>query len=340
MMRWAWNRLNWTALNSIIGMIRNYFSFLLVLSSAFLLGCDGGKNAVVAFDPATAVYQEFSGEKALAEVKKFVDAGPHPAGTEASKAYILHMEETLKGHGWETQRQVFTDPTPLGDIEFTNLRARFPAKAGKPVDWEQGGHVLLCSHFDTKYYPFINFVGANDGGSSTGALLEAARCLALNPATASQIELVFFDGEEAYVEFTATDGLYGSRHYTGKLRRIPKTQWPRAMVLFDLIGDQDLAIRVPPNGSQELLGHLFSAAKELGTRSSFGTARHPITDDHEPFNHLRIPAIDIIDLDYPHWHKESDTFDKISAQNIEIVAKTTLLMIEKFLLSQPAPVAK
>ena len=300
--------------------------------SVGLAGCDSRPE--IAFDEATAIYSQFSGEGAFAEVEKFVEVGPHPPGTEASKTYIAHMQETLQGHGWEVRLQSFPARTPQGEIEFTNVRARFPQKAGGTADWEAGGHVILASHFDTKFYRDIVFVGANDGGSSTGALLEMARCLAQKPALASRIELVFFDGEEAYVSYTPTDGLYGSRYYTGVLRKAERETWPRAMVLLDLIGDRKLNIRVAPNGSSELLGHLYAAAKDLGTRKKFGMARHPITDDHEPFNHLRIPAINIIDLDYDHWHRASDTLDKISAESLEIVGQTTLLMVEKYLFAE------
>ena len=105
------------------------------------------------------------------------------------------------------------------------------------------------------------------------------------------------------------------------------------MVLLDLVGEDALNVRIPPNGSAELLGKLYSAARDLGTRKYFGQARHPIIDDHVPFNHLGIPAIDIIDLDYAHWHKESDTLDKISPDSLEVVGMTTLRLLEHYLLA-------
>lgn len=299
----------------------------------FLAGC-GQKEALYVYKPDSAVHSHFSGERALREVATFVEAGPHPAGTEASLAYLAHLETALSRAGWNTTRQHFEDRTPIGKIHFTNLRARFPATPSRQdADWERGQHVLLASHFDTKYYKDIHFVGANDGGSSTGALIEIARCLALNPALATQVELVFFDGEEAYLQFTATDGLYGSRHYASQLRAKNRSSWPAAMVLLDLIGDHSLNVRVPPNGSADLLGKLYAAARDLDTRTYFGQARQPITDDHVPFNHLRIPAINIIDLDYAHWHRQTDTLDKISPQSLEIVGRTTLLLIEKYILA-------
>src|SRR5947207_15704526 len=96
-------------------------------------------------------------------------------------------------------------------MTFVNLVGRFGNEKGL-------AQFLLCSHYDTKTFDTIRFVGANDGGSSTGLLIEMARVLAMNPALAGKVELVFFDGEEAFENFTTTDGLCGSRHFWSDLR--------------------------------------------------------------------------------------------------------------------------
>src|SRR5437764_2936153 len=98
-------------------------------------------------------------------------------------------------------------------MTFVNLIARFGTS-----DKNEAAQFLLCSHYDTKMFDTIHFVGANDGGSSTGLLIEMARVLALTPGLAAKIELVFFDGEEAFENFSETDGLYGSRHFAAELR--------------------------------------------------------------------------------------------------------------------------
>lgn len=108
-------------------------------------------------------------------------------------------------------RQAFTDDTPRGKVEFVNLIARFAGQANPAPSF------LLCSHYDTKRFDAIKFVGANDGGSSTGLLLELARVTGQHPDLAAKIELVFFDGEEAYDHFSETDGLYGSRYFAKHL---------------------------------------------------------------------------------------------------------------------------
>src|SRR5205823_11229093 len=125
--------------------------------------------------------------------------------------------EQLKSAGWTVTRSEFSDQTRRGKMTFVNLIARFGTSEKK-----EAAQFLLCSHYDTKTFETIRFVGANDGGSSTGLLVEMARVLAMSPALAAKIELLFFDGEEAFENFTATDGLYGSRHFASELRELAK----------------------------------------------------------------------------------------------------------------------
>ncbi len=144
-------------------------------------------------------WKEFSGEKALAHVQALVDFGPRPPAPRRSRRPATYLRQYLEANGWQVVEQPFTDETPRGPVEFVNLIARRPNEASKLF--------LLGSHYDTKTFDSIRFLGANDGGSSSGALLELARVLNLHPKMAAQIELVFFDGEEAYERFTASDGL-------------------------------------------------------------------------------------------------------------------------------------
>src|SRR3982751_1041954 len=148
------------------------------------------------------LWEQVSGEKALAHVQQLVDLGPRPSGSGALEKTRGYLEKQLQAAGWKVARQSFVDVTPRGKVTFTNLIATFGDKADPQF--------LLCSHYDTKVYDTVRFVGANDGGSSTGLLLELGRVLAGDPAMARRVELVFFDGEEAVVNFTDTDGLYGS----------------------------------------------------------------------------------------------------------------------------------
>ncbi|HEY2343478.1 MAG TPA: M28 family peptidase, partial [Chthoniobacteraceae bacterium] len=154
--------------------------------------------------PPAEIWKEFSGEKAFEQTKKQVDVGPRPSGSpDLEKARVL-ITESLKASGWDVERQEFNDDTPRGSIHFVNLIARFSANGVHPAP-ANTQTAIVCSHYDTKRYSLIRFVGACDGASSTGALLELARVLAMDPAMATKIELVFFDGEEAIEQFTDTD---------------------------------------------------------------------------------------------------------------------------------------
>ncbi len=302
---------------------------LLVLAGAVVLWMQG--DPTYRYDPDKAIYLKFSGDRAFAYVEKLVEFGPRPAGSDALEASRQYIETTLGGLGWVTQRQSFNKQTIEGEITFVNLRARL---AGESV-WEQPCTLLIGSHIDTKLYRDFSFVGANDSGSSTGALLEIARVLATNPALAKSVELVFFDGEEAFkTNIDSFDGLYGSRHYAQQARKWPAERRPQYGIILDLIGDKDLNIGVPSDSPLKLYRWLTSAARDLNYASYFGKHSSPILDDHVPLNEIGIPTIDVIDLDYDVWHTAGDTMDKISAESLHIVGKTVLLMIEKYMLGQ------
>src|SRR5207237_2297843 len=149
--------------------------------------------------PKKEIWKEFSGEKALTHVQNLVGLGPRPAGSEAIEKARVYIAEQLQSWGWTVVDREFTDKTPQGQVRFVDLVAHFGATAGS--------RFLLCSHYDTKIFDNFRFVGANDGGSSTGLLLEMARVLGQQPRLAEKVELVFFDGEEAFENFSETDGI-------------------------------------------------------------------------------------------------------------------------------------
>src|SRR5256885_10903319 len=184
------------------------------------------------------IWTQFSGEKALAHVQHLVDFGPRPAGSEAIEKSRAYIKEQLKSCGWTVTEQAFTDQTPRGPVQFVNLIAT--SGDGLKVN----PLFLLCGHYDTKIFDAFRFVGANDGGSSTGLLMEMARALAFEPRLAEKIELVFFDGEEAVENFSETDGIYGSRHFGQDLARSRSAIQFRGGILFDMIGDRDLKVTI------------------------------------------------------------------------------------------------
>ena len=302
-------------------------------------GCGDSPKAPESAAPVSVpadLWKEFSGDKALELVRQQVDFGPRPSGSAAIEKARQHITETLVKNGWEVERQEFRE-TPVsgrGETVFANIVGRFPATKGQPAS-RLTQRVIMGSHFDTKLMP-VRFVGANDAGSSTGALLEFSRVLALAPAFAQQFELLFFDGEEGVVGISPNvesgpDGLVGSRYYAKQVRE--RARQFRFAIVWDMIGDKELTITLPNDTPPHLSGGIFKAAEQLGFRSKFGFAPGPILDDHEPIARIaRIPAMDIIDFNYTTtenqlWHTAADTMDKLSAESLEIVGRTTLKML-------------
>jgi len=272
------------------------------------------------------IWEEFSGEKAFAHVQRLVDFGPRPAGSTAIEKSRDYIEDQLRRSGWQVTRQAFSDDTPRGKIPFINLITQFSArgKAASPS-------FLLCSHYDTKMFDTIRFVGANDGGSSTGLLLELARVIGQHPNLARKIELVFFDGEEAVEQFSQADGLYGSRYFARQLQGAGAKQF-RGGLLFDMVGDRSLGITLPADSPAEMARDIFAAAEALKLRSYFTYLGRELIDDHAPLNAIGIPTLDIIDFDFPWWHTADDTMDKISAQSLQTVGSVALYYLSQFAL--------
>jgi Peptidase family M28 len=273
----------------------------------------------------TKIWEEFSGDKAFAHVQRLVNFGPRPAGSEALEKSRVYVEDQLQRSGWRVTRQAFSDDTPRGKIQFVNLIAQFSGEgnAASPS-------FLLCSHYDTKMFDTVRFVGANDGGSSTGLLLELARVIGQHPNLARKIELVFFDGEEAYEHFSDTDGVYGSRYFARQLQKDAKQF--RGGLLFDMVGDRSLGITLPADSPAAMARDIFAAAAALKLRDYFSYFDRDLIDDHVPLNAIGIPTLDIIDFDFPWWHTEGDTIDKISAQSLQIVGSVALYYLAQFAL--------
>ena len=270
------------------------------------------------------IWTQFSGDRALAHVQRLVDLGPRTPQSEAIEKSRAYIKQELNSSGWRVTEQPFTDETPRGRVRFVNLIARF-GTIGKTTDL-----FLLCSHYDTKVFDTFRFVGANDGGSSTGLLLELARVLTQQPRLAEKIELVFFDGEEAFENFSNTDGIYGSRHFAHELGQDGSAKSFRGGILFDMVGDRSLDITFPPNSPTKITRDIFASADALKLRNYFTYFDQDITDDHSPLNAVGIPVVDVIDFHYPPWHTADDTMDKISAQSLQIVGSVAAYYLSEF----------
>lgn len=268
--------------------------------------------------PTTAA--TFSGASAFEFTKQAVAFGPRPSGSEANRNLQAFIISELKKDDCELIDDSFTATTPKGPVPMKNIIAKFPGKSGRAI--------VIAGHFDTKLFPGRKFVGANDGGSSTGLLLELAHVLAHQPRI-DDVYVVFFDGEEAVGEWSATDSVYGSKHLAARWQKDGTLPKVKAFILVDMIGDKNLDIKREPNSNPELTSLVWETAANLGYAAHFLNQPLEIEDDHLPFVKLGVPAIDIIDFDYPPWHTDDDTMDKIGAQSLEIVGKVVVETIHR-----------
>lgn len=297
-------------------------SRLNLLPVALLLAAGCGK----AESPAELRWADFDGGRAYKHVEDLVALGPRPTGSEALVRAADYIAAQLKASGLELREQVFEAATPRGPIKFRNIIGMTRRSAA-------GGVIVIGSHYDTKWMPGIRMVGANDGGSSVGVLLEMARVAVNQP----NVWFVFFDGEEAMAEYGAEDGLWGSRYFVRDLNSDAKTAVERvkAMILLDMIGDARLNVGLPANSTGRLVQEVFEAARATGNRDVFGVDPREILDDHVPFLDAGIPAVDLIDFEYgsapglnDYWHTERDTLDKISPGSLQAAGRTVLKVVE------------
>jgi len=289
-----------------------------------------GRDGIVSFCLGLAIcaraqgedlWTQVSGERALAHVQKLVEFGPRPPGSDAIEKARTYIKEQLESVGWSVIEQPFNDQTPRGQAKFVNLIARFGSSAKATF--------LLCSHYDTKVFDTFTFVGANDGGSSTGVLIEVARVLAKQPQLAAKIELVFFDGEEAFENCSDTDGIYGRRYFAHDLAKNGAVKSFRGGILFDMIGDRDLKVTIPPNSPPDMARDIFASADALKVRDHFTYFDQSVTDDHTPLNAVGIPVIDLIDFRFSYWHTAEDTIDKIGAESLKTIGSVAVYYLSK-----------
>jgi glutaminyl-peptide cyclotransferase len=262
--------------------------------------------------PAPETTGGFDGARAYKHVEQLVAIGPHPPGSEGIRRAQQYITSQLKSFGCPVEEQDFHTPTPIGDVAMKNIVAKVPSA---------NPHIIIfATHYDTKRID--NFVGADDGGSSTGVILELARlvCARKNAAT---IWLVFFDGEEAFRFIWADpDHTYGSRELAAKLAVLGELPRVKALVLVDMVGPTNPIFRRESSSTPWLVDILWSTAARLGYGKVFlNSDPTSITDDHDAFLERNVPAADIIDLEGPvqdYWHTVNDTLDKVDPRTLAI----------------------
>lgn len=278
------------------------------------------KAANVSYGPLP----HLDGVRALQYTKDVVAFGPRYVSSPGHKKVEEYLRAKLKGDNLEEDR--FTATTPDGRFPMTNYIAKFPGT--------KDGLIVLTGHYDT-IYNRKDFVGANDGGSSTGILLALADQLRSQMKNGKRegysVLLVWFDGEEAFRHWTDTDSTYGSRHLAEKWNQDGTAKKIKAFLLADMIGDADLNIERDMNSAPWLEDLIYQSATALGYQSHFFRREAAMEDDHVPFAKIGVPVADLIDFDYGYenafWHTKEDTLDKLSPKSFEIVGNVMLLTV-------------
>ena len=258
----------------------------------------------------------FDSSRAYEHLRRQVGFGPRPAGSAALARCREYILDELAALGVEVREDAFEAATPLGAVPMVNVIATIPGRRAE--------RIALATHYDTKLFREFRFVGASDGASSTAAVLELARVLAGRQHDFT-IELLFFDGEEAAVDwFRNNDNTYGSRRYVQAAQEDGSLDDLKALVLLDMIGDRDLTIRRDTNSTPWLTDIVWASAATLGHQAYFLDQRVNIEDDHVPFLRAGVPSVNIIDLDYPAWHTAQDDLAHVSARSLQVVGDVVL----------------
>jgi Peptidase family M28 len=276
----------------------------------------------------------FDGAKAFEHVRTLVEIGPRPPGSDGihrAQAYIIGQ---LRSLGCQVEEHNFHGSTPLGDIAMKNIIAKIPGSSSR-------GIVLYTTHYDT--LRMANFVGADDGGSGTGTMLELARVFCSSGKSSLNVWMVFFDGEEAQenwtdkdsVQWKDTNSTFGSREMAASMALSGDLKRVDAMILADMIGSLDLRIKRDTGSTPWLVDLVWATAARLGYQKIFLNEPYTVGgDDHFSFIRRGVPGCDIIDFDIAttYWHTPEDTLDKVDARSLAIVGHVlveTLPALEK-----------
>src|SRR5579864_7448619 len=230
----------------------------------------------------------FDGKRAYAQVAKQVSFGPRPSGSPAIAKTQDYLLAELKSYGCTAEVDSFSADTPAGRVPMKNILVKIPG--------EKSGVILLGTHYDTKRLE--NFVGADDGGSSTGLMLELSRLLCSQKGRYA-VWIAFFDGEEAVnFDWKDPDNRYGSRQMAARLSMSGDLPKIKAFLLADLVGGRTPHFKRDDTSTEWLNTFVWGVAARLGYSSIFVEQRSDIGgDDHFSFTQRKVPAVDVIDLD-------------------------------------------
>lgn len=286
------------AVQLVVAMV---FLVLVATGNIPFIGGDDGDAAPT--KPATA--NRFDGPAAFGLLKMQLAYGPRPAGSARSRKLAAKLRTLLPEGRFQK--------VPGG---LRNIVGTVPGR-------EKGHFIVVGAHYDTKDMP--GFLGANDGAGGTAAVVELAR--RLKPHTIGPtVKFVLFDGEET--PRGVPDSQFLQRGIRGSKVAAKKFSEADAMILLDFVADKNLTLPREGSSSIDLWGRLRSAAARAGVGSYFPpTSDVEVEDDHTPFLQRGVPAINLIDWDFPCWHKTCDNLSAVSEKSLDVSGEAVAALL-------------
>ena len=267
-----------------------------VLIATDTFGGDDGETTPASTTAATVARADrFDGKAAFKLLKLQLSYGPRPAGSAQLKKLGTRLKRMLP-HGT-------FQPVPKG---LRNIVGTVPGR-------DPSRYVVVGAHYDSKDQP--GFLGANDGAGGTAAVVTLAR--QLKPRTIGPtVKFVLFDGEEA--PRGVPDSQFAEKALRGSKVAARAFGEADAMILLDFVADKDLSIPREGSSDEALWARLQGAARRAGVRRYFPGGTGPaLYDDHTPFQSAGVPSIDLIDFDFPCYHKRCDDLSAVSEKSLD-----------------------
>ena len=278
----------------------------------------------------------FDARRAMGYLEDVCKIGPRISGSDGMKQQQELLRKHFEALGGKVAFQRFTSQQ--------NSQRRPVDMANLIVSWhpERERRVILCSHYDTR--PIADqepdhrswrepFVSANDGGSGVALLMELAQHLK-DLKTEVGVDFVFFDGEEYVFEPERDRYFFGSQHFSSAYTRGKSRDKQRYVgaILLDMVGGKNPRFPIEPHSwfhAGLLVQEIWGIAAELKCTAFREGMGREVLDDHIALNKAGIPAVDLIDFDYQHWHRLSDTPENCSGDSLEQVARVLAVWLQR-----------
>lgn len=250
---------------------------------------------------------------------------PNTIGNNKTRNYLVDI---LLKKNFQVELDTFTQDTVIGQVTFSNVIGTW----NKPTNHSK--RIIIAAHYDSKIFTNFNFIGATDSIVPCGMMIDLIDFVVSTYKWKFDIQFVFFDGEEAFIQWTGSDSIYGSRHLAAKWERENNLSNIELFILLDLIGGRSPRFYNLPvhynTGTSGKFADLVNTQASYTNANYFMNVRSydNIEDDHIPFEQRRVPILHLISVPFPSvWHQVTDTMANIdweSVKSIQIILKNYL----------------